>query len=344
VRRSAHSGRKRGFRLEALPTQVRLWIVRAGFRRTLFGLLAIALFGATVANRCAGGTVVVGRTGWYAALGGLVFLLLLSKLGTRRFSLPFEGLVYAADKLRRGDLSARVTLHRGSRREFRVLADAFNGMASRLQLDIEAQRQSLALASHELKTPLARLGFLLEELREDGADSVRVSRAEAEIVQMSELLTDLLARSRLDMQALQLGDILGADLAIGAVESARADVALLEVVATAARVRCDVTLCRRALVNLLDNARIHGGGLRQVRVRTAGSNVEFEVCDYGPGLPEALAAGHATTATPSASQPQSSGLGIVLARKVAEAHAGTLRYSHDETGGVAHFALPLWVP
>ncbi|HVX95084.1 MAG TPA: ATP-binding protein, partial [Polyangia bacterium] len=91
----------------------------------------------------------------------------------------------------------------------------------------------------------------------------------------------------------------------------------------------DATLLARALANLLENARRHGGGVTRLGVRPrAGGGVLFEVEDAGPGFP---AAGDTRERQP---KPEGSlGLGLVLVRRIADAHRGGVTLSNRPEGG-----------
>ena len=103
-----------------------------------------------------------------------------------------------------------------------------------------------------------------------------------------------------------------------------------------ARFEADPTLLARALANLLENARRHGHGCTRVEVRTRPGVVTFEVADDGPGFPE----GGARRVRPEGGarpvRPEGSlGLGLVLVRRIADAHGGTLILGNRPEGGAS---------
>ena len=98
----------------------------------------------------------------------------------------------------------------------------------------------------------------------------------------------------------------------------------------------DATLVARALANLLDNARRHAGGATALRVGARGGFVVFDVEDSGPGFP-------ADKTAPRAEG--SLGLGLVLVRRIADAHHGMLTLVNRAEGGArASIAFPVPAP
>ena len=99
----------------------------------------------------------------------------------------------------------------------------------------------------------------------------------------------------------------------------------------------DATLVARALANLLDNARRHGGGAGTVRVGRNAGFITFEVEDSGPGFPSD---GRSTERAEG-----SLGLGLVLVRRIADAHHGSLTLGNRVEGGArATLAFPAAEP
>jgi signal transduction histidine kinase len=98
------------------------------------------------------------------------------------------------------------------------------------------------------------------------------------------------------------------------------------------RFEVDPTLVRRALANLLDNARTHGGGAVAVRVERRPTGIAFEVDDAGPGIPAERRADAFRAFVPSSGG--GLGLGLALVARIAKAHGGTA-WIHDRPGGGA---------
>jgi signal transduction histidine kinase len=192
------------------------------------------------------------------------------------------------------------------------------------------QRELLAGVSHEIRTPLARIRVLLELGRSRGGDAKTFDELEREVVEIDALVGQLLASARLDFADLSVRALDGADVARRALERAGVAADVLDVPAGAVLpFEGDATLLARALANLLENARRHGGGVTRLGVSAPREGVvAFEVEDAGPGFP---AAGE--TREKQERHEGSLGLGLVLVRRIADAHRGALTMGNRDGGG-----------
>ena len=263
-------------------------------------------------------------------LMGLVALgcLPLARGITRRL----EALEAGVSAWGEGDLGTRV--HVDGCDEVARLADRFNQSAARIEELIGAQRRVLAHASHELRSPLARLRLALALLDEDD----HVLEAVRNVEELDALIEDLLLSARLQSGPAELRTEptdLGALLASEATR--------VKAVATGtATAQADPRLLRLALRNLLENARKYGGADVVASVE-GGDVVRIRVCDRGPGVPEELRqrifepyyrpAGHSEAHG-------GLGLGLALVARVAEAHGGAV-VCVGRPGGGACFELTL---
>jgi signal transduction histidine kinase len=153
------------------------------------------------------------------------------------------------------------------------------------------------------------------------------------IAELDALVEEVLLASRLDAAADASRDEAVDLLGLAAEEAARVEAELQGV---SAQVHGDEKLLRRALRNLLENARRYGGGEVLLTLRTQPGRVELQVCDRGPGVPEALRErifeafyrlpGHAE-------QAGGVGLGLSLVRQIAQRHGGSVRCEGREGGG-----------
>lgn len=238
-----------------------------------------------------------------------------------------------------GDLSARADVR--GKDEVARLAYAFNETAQRVETLMRANRTLLANASHELRSPLARLRMSVEGLSSETPPQTR-GEITRNIRELDQLVDEILLASRLDAGAVEkpVGERLDI-VALAAEECARANADLdargaLEVVG-------DPKLLRRVLRNLIENAARHGADDIDVIIDAAGQGARIDVCDRGPGVAEAdrekifepfyRIKGASETAG-------GVGLGLSLARKIARLHGGDITCLPRENGG-ACFRLTL---
>jgi signal transduction histidine kinase len=246
----------------------------------------------------------------------------------RRLTRRLERLRAGVEGLGGGDLRARVEVE--GKDEIADLARSFNRAADRIQALVGAQRTLLASASHELRTPLARIRMALEL---GAGDPERRAHVAADIAELDELIEELLLASRLhtvpQVPPADEVDLLG----LVAEEAARTQA---EVSGRPAHVRGDARLLRRAVRNLLENARRHGGGSPvEASVDEAGGRAVIRVCDRGPGVPveESEKIFDAFYRLPGAAPGEGAGLGLALVRQIARGHGGDARYVAREGGG-----------
>jgi two-component system OmpR family sensor kinase len=264
----------------------------------------------------------------------------------RRLGRPLAEVARVATEIGGGNLQSRVHVGRRLRRfgEVAVVGDAMNRMAEKIEKQFRDQRELLAAVSHEIRTPLSRIRLLLELSRERGVDDPGTAEIEREIVEMDALVAELLASSRVDFSALSRSDIDAVDAGRRALERANVATSALIVEGDVRKVSADATLLARALANLIDNAKAHGGGLTALRVAVRGDRVAFEAEDIGPGIvageEERVFAPFVRGASSSSDRP-SLGLGLALVRRIADAHGGrAYARSRDRRGAVVGIELP----
>jgi len=221
-----------------------------------------------------------------------VILWGLSGMVARRLSRPLEHLAQVASEIGHGRFGARARMGRHGHGEVVVLAEAMNEMAARIERQMSDQRELLAAVSHELRTPLGRIRLLTELARGGGDVEKKLDELDREVTEIDALVGDLLASSRLDFTALDKQRLDPVDMGKRALERAGIDEDKLVVVGEPAAIEADPTLCARALANLLDNAKKHGGGVVALRVEAGPARVSFDVEDAGRGLEHRLAVLH----------------------------------------------------
>ncbi len=292
---------------------------------------------------------------------GLIAMLFGTARSARRIALPFGDLIEAAGRVEAGDYSARVSEDHLGPRELRSLMQAFNAMAARLETDEQQRRSLLADVSHELRTPLAILRGDLEAML-DGihpTDQAHLSAAVEDIALLTQLVEDLrtLALAEAGTLALHMEPT---DMAVLAQDSAGAFFALAEEAGVKLEVEMaddlplidlDPLRIRQVLVNLIANALHYAptGSVIRVTGRRAGGAVAISVADQGKGIaPEVLP--HLFERFARSGDSRGSGLGLAIARRLVEAHGGTIRVESasgvaepaDATGGtVIRFELPI---
>jgi signal transduction histidine kinase len=247
----------------------------------------------------------------------------------RRLTRRLERLRAGVEGLGAGDLHARVRVE--GRDEVAVLATSFNHAADRIEALVGAQRTLLASASHELRSPLARIRVALELMGADRPDlRDRVAR---DIAELDDLIAELLLASRLEtveqLERSEDVDLLG----LVAEEAARAE---SEVSGQPVNVRGDAKLLRRLVRNLLENAVRHGAPPVEASVEASGGRARLRVCDRGPGVPEAERERIFAPFYRLASRPPGeggSGLGLALVRQIARRHGGEARCLPRDGGG-----------
>lgn len=289
-----------------------------------------------------------------ALVAGIVLLLglLAGALIARQVALPLRRLEGAARRVAGGDLSARAAVEGSS--EQRSLSASFNEMADRVQRLIGAQREFVADASHQLRTPLTALRLRLEEARAAGGGAqvaVELDAGTAEVDRLAAIVDELLILSRaedreLDGERVDLPDaVLRATERWRVVAQARA-IALTPVSEGKGTAWCARADLDRALDVLIENALRYSPAGGEVTI--AAGDGRIEVRDRGPGLApgedelvfERFHRGRAGRAGPTGS-----GLGLAIARTLARAWRGDARLGNRPGGGaVAVLEFPAGRP
>jgi signal transduction histidine kinase len=284
------------------------------------------------------------KTGWPILAMLFVALFLGVALGAwpvvRRLTRRLEALRSGVERFGAGELGHRVEVD--GKDEVAQLASSFNATATRIESLLKSNQSLLANASHELRSPLARLKMALAMKTE--APNPKLDQEVARNLQELDALVDeVLLASRLDAGAQPLTRLPLDAVALAAELAAQHEVELAVDGATPA-LHADERLLRRALRNLLENARRYGQAGLLLQLRANEGELQFRMLDRGPGVPPELRErlfepfyrlpGHAEMAG-------GVGLGLSLVRQIALAHGGRAFVENREGGGSAFvLALP----
>jgi two-component system, OmpR family, sensor kinase len=235
------------------------------------------------------------RASWLRlALLGLVVVgsgLVLAWLLARPLVRQVDHLADAAARLGRGERAARAPEEGPA--ELAGLAHSFNDMAESVTESMESQREFVANASHQLRTPLTGIRLRLEAIAHEGGEAgAQAEKAEAELDRLSALVDDLLALARASEPQPTGAAVDLSALAVEAgerwAERARAAGARLEVAPSGgSAVWADRDDLRHVVDNLLDNAMRYTPRGTPVRVETGTRDgyAVLAVADSGPGIP-----------------------------------------------------------
>ena len=204
----------------------------------------------------------------------------------------------------------------------------------------------LANASHELRSPLTRIRMGLEFMGNDPASARAKVEIQRNITELDQLVDEILLASRLDSSEVDVGAVECVDLiGLCAEECARIDADLDMQADGPLEVQGIAKLLRRAVRNLLENARRYSAGEITLSLAKEGNMALICVADHGPGVPEAQRERifEKFYRLPGASERSGGvGLGLSLVRSIAERHGGTVRCEDRQDGGKgASFVISL---
>ncbi|MFB7496354.1 sensor histidine kinase [Streptomyces sp. NPDC056161] len=276
-----------------------------------------------------------------AAVGLVLFVAALTWLLVGRALRPVSAIRQEFTEITERDLHRRVPVA-AARDEISQLAQTMNRTLDRLQQGMNRQRQFIADASHELRSPIAALRAQLElalarPSRTDWPTAVHKALGDTERLQA--VASDLLLLARLDAQETHRRTAV--DLSELAAEESQRQPRTITMsgdgggegpVVTGSRVQL-----LRLLTNLADNARRHARTRVSITVGVSDGTVELAVDDDGPGIPEAdrerVFERFTRLDGARARQDGGTGLGLAIARDIARAHGGTLAIETSPWGG-----------
>lgn len=275
---------------------------------------------------------------------GALLTLLASLLEVRRVVRPLRQLSGAVKQVARGGNPPRIPEEGPD--EIASLARTFNRMSSDLQQLSENRTVMIAGISHDLRTPLTRLGLAVEMLDQDSNPEL-IARIRHNLETMNNLIRQFLQFSRgvegecpVQLDLWQMIESLAADLKLEG-----SDLRLHRNNPPCVYF-ADAVALERILANLLKNAVQHGNGKPiDVDLHCTDEEVAIEISDRGPGIPpgeiQAVFRPFHRLADARSNASGGSGLGLAIANQLALKHGWTIQLLPRQGGGtVAKLSLP----
>ena len=242
--------------------------------------------------------------------------------------------------------------------EVQRLGETLNEMLDRLESALERERDFVADAGHELRTPLAllrtELELALRQARTTDELRAAVRRSSYETDRLAQLAEDLLLIARIDRGRLPLRiEPLPVEALFGSIRSrfewraAELGKRVSAASANGLRVQADRMRLEQALGNLVDNALRYGGNEVTLDAAPHDGRIELHVRDSGAGFPTEFLtrAFDRFTRAEAARGAGGSGLGLSIVRAIAESHSGTAHVANAEAGGAdAWMSIPACFP
>ncbi len=281
---------------------------------------------------------------WMLVLVGVAVALGVFPIIRRLFK-RLDVLQHGVQRFGEGDLAARVPVQ--GHDEVADLSRQFNAAAERIETLVQSHKSLLANASHELRSPLTRIRMGLELMGTDRPAPAFRAEILRNIAELDQLVDEILLASRLDAHEADVGTTELVDLVgLAAEECARTDADLDASADDGLEVAGVAKLLRRAVRNLLENARRYSQGDITVVVRRSGALAEVRVCDHGPGVPDAQRERifEPFYRLPGASERAGGvGLGLALVRSIAGRHHGSV-HCEDRADGQPGACFVLRLP
>jgi signal transduction histidine kinase len=270
----------------------------------------------------------------------VLLVLGLSLYALRRVTRPLESLTRAAEALGRSGRTE--ALQETGASEVRRAARAFNEMQGRIRRLIEDRMQMVAAISHDLRTPITRLK-LRAEFIEDQEQREKMMR---DLDEMETMIRSTLAFSRADANPEPETRVDLAKLLTDCVEGMTAVTLCIDppLARGGAVIEAQPIALKRALANLIENARVYGHAAR-IRLSAGPTEYAIAIDDDGPGIPETeLERVFRPFFRLEASRNRDSGgagLGLAIARSVVRVHGGDIVLKNRPEGGLqALVSLP----
>ncbi len=319
-----------------------------------------------------GGAGVINQINWYITLAGLIvaaIAALCSYLFVQRFVRPLEALTVAAEQMKQGSYTQRVT-QLGSQDEIGRLALTFNEMAGKIETDVNElhrqdhmRREMIANIAHDLATPLTAIQGLSEALADDviqgpvarqetaqriGREVQRLRRLVADVRQMTLMEA---GQIQLDLAPLDLQSLVDETVLVIEPECEAAGITIKNgIPADVPYVQADSDRLTQVLLNLLDNARRHTSAGGKIGIWATQDKDKKHICitvaDTGVGidpadLPHIFERFYRADRSRAAIT-GGSGLGLAIVKAIITAHGGQV-WAESKLGQGTHimFTLPL---
>lgn len=284
-----------------------------------------------------------GWTGPILILISCILILVLGAVANARWiARPIHRITTAARTLGSGDLSARTRLQRTD--EIGELGRRFDEMADRIQSLMRSEKELFANVAHELRTPLSRIGVALDLAADGDARAARESLDEIaiDVDELERIVDDILTAMRFELGSADAGGSMPlrrqstqpetvANAAIERHEARHPERALETNIAPGLpAINVDPMLLRRVLDNLLENAHKYTRDAAPIKLtaRADTAHVVFEVSDQGIGIPkdelQLVFAPFFRSDRSRSRETGGVGLGLTLAKRIVEAHGGTI--------------------
>ncbi len=281
----------------------------------------------------------VGRFFIWGGLIAIAIAVIVTFFLSRRILHPVKVLSNAARRIGGGNFSERI--HIKEKSELGELATAFNNMASDLERSEKLHRDLIADTAHEIRTPLSNIRGYLEAIRDDVVkpDKSTIDSLYEEVTLLSRLVNDLqdlaladAGQLKLVRQPEQIGELINQAILVIRAKAVTKGITLDTLEISKELPLCDIDSYRisQVLNNLLDNAIAHtsSGGSIEVSAAQSGNWVDIKVKDSGEGIPpDELRNIFERFYRVDKSRARSTGghgLGLTIAKRIVEAHGGTI--------------------
>lgn len=292
----------------------------------------------------------------------LVVLLLVSTpiilWQSHRIAKPVQELRLTANAVATGDLTENPKLETERIAELREVGHSFNQMIHSLQRLRTYQQRLISDISHELKTPLTRMQLALSLLRRRNGESSEISRIDGEIQKLDQMIQDLLALSRRNLDHHLHRDIFTVDKIWEEIlEDAKFefDASGFELLinhqieqVTHYRINGNLALLASAVENVLRNAKKYANHTVKISTYIENTHLSILIDDDGEGVPadqyEEIFRPFYRVGDDRARQTGGTGLGLAIVANAVEHHHGSVRAEKSPFGGLrVKIQLPLWL-